>query len=492
MKRADTCIEVLESRIAPANFTVTNLLDAGPGSLRQAIFDANNSSGADTITFAHNLHGAIKLTSDLPAITDSLTITGPGTSRLTINGEQHQLIQIEGSSLSVDLSKVKLTGGFAADGGAVAINDPGGSVLLDHVVLTANHAVGDGTSPGNGGGLAVLSGTVTLHASHITANGAGAYNSVVNPFTLKTSVEFQTTGLGGGIDVAAGGNLTIIASIIHGNSAGGGGGIYNAGQLLVESHSALSANIAQIIRGGTLIARGGGLLNDTGGTATLDHSNVTGNKAIGSAGVLGGLDASAPPTPGGDAAGGGIYNAAGSLVTITGAHITGNKAAGGMGGSGIAGADGVAGIGGGAPGERGGTGGKGANGGNAIGGGIANDGTLTLQKSVISGNVAMGGEGGVGGLGGTGGMGGGSVQTYGGGYILVGETSGRGGPGGYGGAGGTGGTGKSAGIYDSTGTVVVIKPSIVSGNTQRNGARGPMGEYGDRGPSADGYTANNY
>lgn len=35
-----------------ATFTVVNTLDAGPGSLRQAVFDANGAPGADTIAFA--------------------------------------------------------------------------------------------------------------------------------------------------------------------------------------------------------------------------------------------------------------------------------------------------------------------------------------------------------------------------------------------------------------------------------------------------------
>jgi hypothetical protein len=40
------------SAASAANFTVTNLNDAGLGSLRQAIADANAAPGADTITFA--------------------------------------------------------------------------------------------------------------------------------------------------------------------------------------------------------------------------------------------------------------------------------------------------------------------------------------------------------------------------------------------------------------------------------------------------------
>ena len=36
---------------AHATFSVTNANDAGPGSLRQAIINANNAAGADIITF---------------------------------------------------------------------------------------------------------------------------------------------------------------------------------------------------------------------------------------------------------------------------------------------------------------------------------------------------------------------------------------------------------------------------------------------------------
>ena len=58
-----------------ATFTVTNINDSGPGSLRQAILDANARSGADLILF--NLGSGvqtIKPTSALPAITDVVEI----------------------------------------------------------------------------------------------------------------------------------------------------------------------------------------------------------------------------------------------------------------------------------------------------------------------------------------------------------------------------------------------------------------------------------
>ena len=59
-------------------FVVTNTADAGAGSLRQAIIDANTLAGADTIDF--NIPGAgvhtISPASALPATTGPVTIDG--------------------------------------------------------------------------------------------------------------------------------------------------------------------------------------------------------------------------------------------------------------------------------------------------------------------------------------------------------------------------------------------------------------------------------
>ncbi|MEM6348482.1 MAG: T9SS type A sorting domain-containing protein [Bacteroidota bacterium] len=57
-----------------ATFTVTNTLDTGAGSLRDAITQANASGGADIINFA--VAGTITLGSDLPAISEGLFIDG--------------------------------------------------------------------------------------------------------------------------------------------------------------------------------------------------------------------------------------------------------------------------------------------------------------------------------------------------------------------------------------------------------------------------------
>src|SRR5687767_11957680 len=78
-RRAGAPVEGLERRTLLAAFVVTDAGDSGPGTLRQAILDANNSTGADTITF--NLPGpdavrTIRPLSALPEITGQTTIDG--------------------------------------------------------------------------------------------------------------------------------------------------------------------------------------------------------------------------------------------------------------------------------------------------------------------------------------------------------------------------------------------------------------------------------
>lgn len=70
-----------------ATFTVTSTADDGStGTLRWAITQANSSAGSDTIDFDGSVSGVITLTSNLPSITDTLTITGPGQNILSIDG----------------------------------------------------------------------------------------------------------------------------------------------------------------------------------------------------------------------------------------------------------------------------------------------------------------------------------------------------------------------------------------------------------------------
>src|SRR3989337_3026226 len=67
-----------------ATFTVSNLNDAGPGSLRQATLDANAAPDADTVVFQSALTGQITLATGDMAITDPVQIDGSGPALLTL------------------------------------------------------------------------------------------------------------------------------------------------------------------------------------------------------------------------------------------------------------------------------------------------------------------------------------------------------------------------------------------------------------------------
>src|ERR1043166_3440871 len=67
----------------PGTITVTNTNDSGPGSLRQALIDANNG---DTINFDSSLKGeAVPLTSAELAINKNITINGLGAEFLAVS-----------------------------------------------------------------------------------------------------------------------------------------------------------------------------------------------------------------------------------------------------------------------------------------------------------------------------------------------------------------------------------------------------------------------
>ena len=82
------CLEALECRLAPAVFSVLDTADAGAGSLRQAILDADQTPGQDAIVFAPGVSGTIDLTSPLPDLTGTIDLEGPAQDGVTVRRSQ--------------------------------------------------------------------------------------------------------------------------------------------------------------------------------------------------------------------------------------------------------------------------------------------------------------------------------------------------------------------------------------------------------------------
>jgi hypothetical protein len=190
------------------DFTVTNLNDSGAGSLRQAVNDADNNSGADRILFQSGLSGTINLTTGQLDIDDPVEIQGPGPGTLTVqNTGVGRIAYVHpGDGQSVTISGLTLIGASGNDVQSGGVFWTGGigsnsNLTISNSVLTGSEAIS------NGGGVYVYRGSLQLENTRISGNHA-------------------TDGDGGAIDVYIG-SVQIESSTLSGNTAGNaGGGIY--------------------------------------------------------------------------------------------------------------------------------------------------------------------------------------------------------------------------------------------------------------------------
>ncbi|HEV7669442.1 MAG TPA: IPTL-CTERM sorting domain-containing protein [Thermoanaerobaculia bacterium] len=252
-------------------FSVTNLVDAGLGSLRQAVLDANAAAGADEVTFAPGLTGTITLTSGEIVISDSLVIHGPGLGALTVSGgDQYRIFFIENPTVTppIDVTLTRLTlshgRGSPAHSGRI-----GGAVFANGENLTIQNSVISNSRAGSEEGSPTFEcgGNVALF-------GSGGQ-------TLRVEDSLLTGGVVGGLGDPAGGNLCILGgrlvlerSVLSGGSAWHGGGLF-ADSLAANSSiflSKISENDAAALGGGIACAN-----STSSGDLTIEASTITGN-----------------------------------------------------------------------------------------------------------------------------------------------------------------------------------------------------------------------
>jgi hypothetical protein len=467
-RSARLSVEALDDRVLPSTFTVGNLSDSGPGSLRQAVLDANANSGADLIRFAPAARdGTITLTSGQLSITDDLTIDGPGVHRLTISGnDASRVFSVSGGETDVEIRDLTITNGRATGTTVVGPVGPvtvGGGVLntgarvtLSHVTMDNNQAVGPSAQ---GGAIASFSGATLV-------------------VTDSTFTENRATG-------------TLFGSA--------GAIVSDGGSVMVLDHCTFTGNQATASLGAGLLffqgnAVGGAVKSAGGSQATVLHTTFEGNLARGGNGSDGG-----PGQKGGDGGfgvGGALENAFFSFVgppassTMTAEYCTflANTALGGSGGTG-------------------GTGAAGGNGRGGPGGAISNVGTLTISHSTFVGNQGRGGNGGNGGVGGNGGAGAGDTSgainnsnPVGGVPVFANlhiseslflDNEGIGGAGGNGGSGGNGGAGgEGRGAIGNFSSSLTVSDSTFLGNQALGGNGGHGGNGGSGGNGSGGAIAN--
>jgi hypothetical protein len=278
-----------------ATFTVSNLNDSGPGSLRQAIQDANqDETTADDIVFASGLSGTISVgtgTSYGLYPETPMNIQGPGASQITLRGVNDvDYVVFTGAGygaspgVPITISGVTITGGnannskFSYSGGGVYNRDA--NLTLSNTVVTGNHADYDG------GGIYTdsASGSLTLINSTVSGNDA---------------TPTDTASYGGAI-YSKYSDVTIRNSTVSGNRTGGdGGAIYmssgggTGGSLSVENSTI--ANNASLAHGPD--DEGGGVwicCGDAGQSVDIRSSTITGNSVGGTRGLGGGVYTDVP------------------------------------------------------------------------------------------------------------------------------------------------------------------------------------------------------
>src|SRR3954452_17786322 len=168
-----------------ATITVTTSADVvasdGVRSLREAVTLANATSGADTIVFAPALEGkTLPLTQGELVLSRDLTIDGDqnndGTEVTLSGGDLSRILHATGSGTDVTVRDLTLTHGRTVgenEAGGAVLGDAGTILRLDQATVRDSHTTGHG---GDGGGISAAS--ITLVQSLVTGNSTtGDYAS---------------------------------------------------------------------------------------------------------------------------------------------------------------------------------------------------------------------------------------------------------------------------------------------------------------------------
>ncbi|HEY6986700.1 MAG TPA: choice-of-anchor Q domain-containing protein, partial [Rhodanobacteraceae bacterium] len=246
------------------------------GSLRAAVASA---ADGDTVDLTHLSCSRITLTSGRIATSHALLLIGPGSARLTIDGNGTDRIFEEDANVELALYFLSVANGYSySRGGCISSAGP---LLLDGVTVSGCRVISStGIQRYEGGGV-FAEADLSLISTQIVGN------EVYSPLGIA---------FGGG--VSARGELILQESTITTNVAHSGvtnghvaaGGAYVRGNFvakysIVSNNTAASPFVAEHDEAVTGVGGGLGGGVTCGGTATVRYSTISGNAA----GYMGGL-----------------------------------------------------------------------------------------------------------------------------------------------------------------------------------------------------------
>ncbi|QEL13436.1 beta strand repeat-containing protein [Limnoglobus roseus] len=303
-------LQLLEGRDVPATFTVTNNLDALPspnapaGSLRQAIIDAENSPGLDTIQFATGVTSPVVLAGTLPTITQDLVINGLGSSLTTIDGgNQFRIFNIAGPANGVNLVGIRFFQGKATGGNGGAIQTTAPLNLFD-TVFDSNQATQVTLPPippsppattGGFGGAISATAQVNLTDTTFINNQATVQGGAISGTRVLSATNVNAPfGAVFTTNKAATGGAVFITDFLSpldagfsftGNKALAGDG----GAVATTNTAVLQIDVGSIFQNNTATGNGGAIAHkgvDFARSQFIRHSLFTGNQAGGTGGAI--------------------------------------------------------------------------------------------------------------------------------------------------------------------------------------------------------------
>ncbi len=282
-----------------ATFTVLNTNDAGGGSLRQAILDANANGAADIIEF--NIAGAgphtITLASPLPALSTAITIngysqpgSGAGALRIILNGNN-----AVGNALEINTAGPSTIRGLVIKNfTAFAIFIQGvnnNSILGNYIGIDA-----DGTTAAPNGfhGITIfnsdqntIGGIAPIDRNVIASNNqhgisleSGANDNIIrgNYIGLNSAGNADRGNGQHGINIDASPSNTIDQNVVSGNGLNGINIANNSGNCIVSANSVgLNAAASAYLQND----QNGVSLFNTSTACTISNNNILGNGANG-------------------------------------------------------------------------------------------------------------------------------------------------------------------------------------------------------------------
>jgi hypothetical protein len=170
---------------AAQTFTVVNTNNSGPGSLRQAVLDANANPGPDTIVFQIG-SGLKTINSAFPALTITDAVIIDGTTQPGFAGQP--LIELTGFGLTITAGRSVVRGLVLNRGAALRLETNGGNIVEGNYLgtdVTGTILLRDAAS----GNLGILS-----PDNKVGGTTAAARNVIAGAFGIGTTSAGSSTG----------------------------------------------------------------------------------------------------------------------------------------------------------------------------------------------------------------------------------------------------------------------------------------------------------